>query len=130
MRTRTSWLLTAARVLAGAVLVLSGLPKLTAPATVLSDFFQWGIPAVAVTVPLVGVLEVVGGTLLVLGLLARPVAAVLAVEMLVALLTAGRIDGGAHLVLPPLVGLACLAVARWGPGPLRLPVPRPARATR
>jgi uncharacterized membrane protein YphA (DoxX/SURF4 family) len=65
----------------------------------------------------IGVLEVVAGALLVLGLLTRPAAAVLAGDMLGAIVTAGRVEGGAiNLVLAPALLISMLALLWTGPG--------------
>ena len=60
----------------------------------------------------VGALEIAGGAALVLGLLVRPVALVLAANLVVAVCTAGRVDGGAvNLGLAPAL-IVVLARAR------------------
>ncbi|CAA9567730.1 MAG: hypothetical protein AVDCRST_MAG86-1340 [uncultured Truepera sp.] len=50
----------------------------------------------------------VGGGLLALGVATRYLGLLLALTMLGAVVTAGRIDGGSHLILPPILGLLCL----------------------
>ena len=60
----------------------------------------------------VGALEIAGGAALVLGLLVRPVALVLAANLVVAVCTAGRIDGGAvNLGLAPALIIVLVALA-------------------
>ena len=66
---------------------------------------------------LVGSLELVGGLALVVGLLVRPFALALAGNMIGAISTAGRIDGGpVHLLLAPalLLGMVFLLWAGAG----------------
>ncbi|WP_309124664.1 DoxX family protein [Arthrobacter sp.] len=83
-------------------------------------FGDMGIPMAEVAAPLIATLELVGGIALILGLLTRPVAALLTLDMLGALilvhLSAGVFvaDGGYELVL--LLGAAALALALVGPG--------------
>ena len=50
------------------------------------------------------------------GILPRFAALVLGLDMLGAILTAGRIDGGPHLILPPLLGVLCLIIVIAGGG--------------
>jgi putative oxidoreductase len=66
---------------------------------------------------LVGLLEIVGGLMLVLGLLTRLAAAALAVNMAGAVLTAGITMGGPiHLGLAPALLVAMLYLLWAGPG--------------
>jgi uncharacterized membrane protein YphA (DoxX/SURF4 family) len=65
------------------------------------------------------VVELVGGILLISGLFTRPAAALLAANLVGAVATAGRVDGGLlNLGVAPtlLVGMMVLLVT--GPGPL------------
>ncbi|WP_417215443.1 DoxX family protein [Arthrobacter sp.] len=83
-------------------------------------FGQMGIPLAELTAPVVAALEFGGGIALVLGLLTRPIAALLAVDMLGALalvhLGAGLFvaDGGYELVLALAGGAAALALTGGG----------------
>ncbi|TLP75746.1 DoxX family protein [Nesterenkonia sphaerica] len=87
-------------------------------------FGEMGIPLAQTTAPMVATLELVGGIALILGLLSRPVAVLLSVIMLTALvmvhLSAGIFveAGGVELVL--LLGAGAAAVALAGPGKLSL----------
>lgn len=115
MNTMARATLTAVRSAAGLAFLFFGLPKLAAPAEVVADFSRWGLPFSEALVPAVGLLEVVAGALLVLGLATRWAAAALAVDMLGALLTAGRVDGGVHLIAPAvLLALTTLLALRGG----------------
>ena len=80
-------------------------------------FDRYGVPLPDVATYLIGLLELGGGLLLVLGLLVRPVALVLAGEMVGAVLTGGRVDGGlVHLGLAPLLAVTMVALVRVGAG--------------
>lgn len=71
-----------------------------------------------------GILELVGGALLVVGLWTRPVALVLALEMLGAFAIAHLPRGGWPIEnggeLPLLYAVVFLLLAAWGPGPASL----------
>ena len=83
-------------------------------------FTQMGVPAANVSAPLVAGLELAGGIALILGVLTRVVAALLAINMIGALFlvhaSAGVFadKGGYELVL--LLGAAALALALTGAG--------------
>ena len=61
-------------------------------------------------------LEVVCGLLILLGLATRLGALIVGVDMLGAVATAGRVDGGPHLVVPPVLALLCLVLVARGGG--------------
>ena len=62
-------------------------------------------------------LEVVGGVLLIVGLLTRAAAALLAGDMVGAIVTAGRVEGGAiNLGLAPALLVGMLFLLWAGPG--------------
>lgn len=121
MSRSTPFVLAALRILVGLFFISSGLPKLLDPGSFVGGFSHWGLPEPALFVPTIGVLEVVGGGLLVLGVATRYVGTLLALDMLGAVLTAGRIDGGSHFVLPPVLGLFCLLFVTRGGGAWQLP---------
>ncbi len=73
---------------------------------------------------LVGALEIGGGILLVLGVFTRLVALALAGNFVVAIATAGRIEGGpVHLILAPAL-LACMVYLTWASWPRDGTTPR------
>jgi putative oxidoreductase len=114
-----AWIPTTVRVVASAFFVSVGAAKFVDYGKEVSDFRSFEVPWAEVVVPMVGVLEVVGGALLVIGLLVRPVALVLALNMVGALATAGRVKGGSfHLVYAPALLVAMLFLAWAGPGRL------------
>ena len=111
------WATTAVRVVTGFLFVTFSLGKFVDHAAESADFDHYGIPAPEVATYLVGTLELVCGALLVVGLLTRPAAALLAANLVGAISTAGRVDGGTfHLGVAPtlLVGMVFLVWAGSG----------------
>lgn len=94
-----SWLLLAARVVAGGMFSVSGWNKLfTVPGRerMVATLHDAGIPFPGLSAPVLSAIEWVAGALLVAGLLSRPSALLLAAICVVAALTDGvaRIPGG------------------------------------
>jgi len=113
----SAWIPTVVRVAAGGFFVATGAGKLLDHAHEVDEFRRFEVPIPEVAVPAVGLLEIAGGTLLVVGLLVRPSAIALALSMVGALLTAGRVVRGSfHLVYAPLLLVAMLFMAWAGPG--------------
>ncbi|MHA7305946.1 DoxX family protein [Arthrobacter sp. TMN-49] len=87
-------------------------------------FAQMGVPAADVVAPFIVMLELVGGIALMLGLATRPIAALLTLNMVGAIVlvhaSAGIFveAGGYELAL--LLGTAALALALVGPGKFSL----------
>ena len=114
---------------AAAVFIPTGLGKFVNHDTYVERFERWGFGAAAGEVAiLVGLLEVVCGLMLLLGVAPRAAALALIGNMVGALATAGRIDGGQDVWLP-LVMIAVLTVvvvAGAGRWTVRaIPVPGP-----
>ena len=85
------------------------------------DFDHYGVPLADVAVYLVGVVELIGGLLLVVGLFTRLAALILAVDMVGAIATAGRVDGGSfHLGVAPTLLVAMLFLLWAGSGAFAL----------
>ena len=97
------------RLVAAAVFIPIGLGKFVNHDAYVERFERWGFGAAAgeVTI-LVGIVEVVCGLMLLLGVAPRAAALALIGNMIGALATAGRIDGGQDIWLP-LVMIAVLA---------------------
>ena len=107
---RPSWGTLVLRVALAALFIPVGLGKFVNHDAYVERFDRWGFGEAAGEVAIaVGTLEVVGGLMLLLGVLPRLAALALAVNMVGALLTAGRIDGDQNIWLP-LVLIAALAV--------------------
>lgn len=105
------------RVVTGMLFVLAGSLKFLAHELELAEFILYGFPDSSLVVYLVGLAEVGGGLLLVLGLGTRPAAAGLAVVMAGAVLTAGiRVGGPIHLGVAPALLVAMLYLLWAGPG--------------
>jgi len=76
------------RILVGVVFLSEGIQKFLLPAELgAGRFARIGIPAPEVMGPFVGVVEIVGGSLLLLGLLTRPAAFALLINISVAILS-------------------------------------------
>jgi putative oxidoreductase len=116
-----AWATTAVRVITGALFVTFSLGKFVDHAHESADFEHYGIPAPEVATYLVGTLELVGGALLIVGLLTRPAAFLLACNMIGAIATAGRVDGGSfNLGVAPALLVATLFLLWAGPGRLAI----------
>ena len=103
------------RLVTGVFLVGVGIGKFTDRASEIADFRHYGVPLPNVAVSLAGVVEIAGGVCVIVGFLVRPAAAVVALNLLVALLTAGVTDGGTfHLVVGPLVMVAMIVLVVTG----------------
>src|SRR5215813_6400947 len=110
----------ALRLSLGAVFVQSGWGKLHGLEQVTKYFTELGIPFPAFNATLVSTTELVGGTLIGLGLLTRLTAIPLSIVMLVAILTARRPDIDGLLTFLAFIEVTYLAGFLWllvaGPG--------------
>jgi uncharacterized membrane protein YphA (DoxX/SURF4 family) len=105
------------RLVSGVAFVSIGLGKFVDHGSEVVDFRHYGIPAPDAAVWLTGTVEVVCGLLLVVGLMTRPAAAVLALTLVGAVSTAGRVDGGwFHLGVGPTLLVVMLVLLWLGPG--------------
>jgi putative oxidoreductase len=120
--TQSSLARTVLRLALGVVFFAHGWQKIfeyTIPGTQ-AAFAQMGVPAAQLVAPAIGFLELVGGAAIILGVLVRPVAALLALNMLGALFLvhapAGIFadKGGYELVLVLAAGAAALAIVGAG----------------
>jgi putative oxidoreductase len=116
-----AWATTVVRIVTGVLFVTFSLGKFVDHAQESADFDHYGIPAPEVATYLVGTLELVGGILLVVGLCTRPAALLLALNLVGAIATAGRVDGGTfHLGVGPTMLVAMLFLVWAGSGRLAL----------
>lgn len=115
-----SRVLGAMRILVGVTFVLSSNAKFLDHAKDVADFRHWGLTtATSAVVYVIGTVELLAGGVLASGRATRIAAIVLAGDMTGAILTAGLIDGGFHLIVPPLLGGSCLLLAMRGGGARR-----------
>ncbi len=113
--------LLALRLLSGSVFVVFGVGKFVNHASELASFKTYGLPAPEVFVAAIGVIELVGGALLIAGLLTRPAALVLAGDMVGAVLVSGIARGELiSLTLAPAELVVMLVLLRSGSGSLAL----------
>lgn len=110
------------RLALGAVLIAHGAQKIFVYgfAGTSASFTQMGVPLADLAAPIVAIVELVGGVALALGILTRPAAVLVAIDMLVAILLVHLPfgifieDGGLELVL--LLAGGALALAATGAG--------------
>jgi putative oxidoreductase len=107
----------AIRLAAGGIFIGFGLSKFTHHAKEARAFDRYGLPDPDVFAYATGTLEVTLGIALLLGLLTRLTALGLAGNMVGAICTGGRVDGGfVNLVLAPILLVAMLFLVRVGAG--------------
>ena len=100
-----------ARIAVGLLFVLIGTLELVRHDAFATSFARWGVPGPGIAVTVVGALQLVCGVLLTFAVLTRPAALLLATVMVGATMTAGRVDGGMHLIVPPLLFAVCVVLA-------------------
>ena len=129
---RRDQVLLALRLLSGGVFVVFGIGKFVNHASELASFKTYGLPAPDAFVVVIGLVEVVGGLLLIIGVLTRPAALVLAGDMIGAIVVSGIAKGEIiSLTLAPAELVAMLVLLWTGPGatslrpspPMTLPTP-------
>jgi uncharacterized membrane protein YphA (DoxX/SURF4 family) len=85
--------LTAIRLVSGVVFVIFGAGKFVNHASELSSFRSYGLPAPAVFVIVIGLVELIGGALLITNRFVRATALVLAADMAAAIVVSGITKG-------------------------------------
>jgi uncharacterized membrane protein YphA (DoxX/SURF4 family) len=111
------WGTLALRLVLAAVYIPIGLGKFVNHDAYVERFERWGFGAAAGEIAvLVGLLEVACGLMLLLGIAPRLAALALAGNMIGALATAGRIDGGQDVWLPIVLLVLLAGVVAWGGG--------------
>ena len=105
------------RLLSGGVFVVFGIGKFVNHASELASFKTYGLPAAEAFVVVIGLIELVGGLLLMTGVLTRPAALVLAGDMIGAIVVSGLAKGELiSLTLAPAELVAMLVLVWMGPG--------------
>ena len=105
------------RLLAGGVFVVFGIGKFVDHASELASFKAYGLPAPDAFVVIVGLIEMIGGALLIAGVLTRPAALVLAGNMVGAIIVSGIAKSELiSLTLAPAELVAMLVLLWCGPG--------------
>ncbi len=97
----------------GVVFVIASLPKFLAYGWELDQFRRFGLPGPdEAWVIAAGVIELVGGALLLADRAVRPAAALLAITMVVAIVSSGVLQGDVvpSLTVAPLLLVACLVL--------------------
>ncbi len=119
------------RVAAGVTLIAVSLSKFTRHETLVDSFERYGLPWPDASVYVAGTVELAGGVLLVVGLITRVAAAVVAINMTVAVLTGGRVDVDLyHVGLGVVLLVAALFLLWAGGGPWSIDERLVAAATR
>jgi putative oxidoreductase len=97
-------------IVTGTIFVIAGLPKFIAFDWELDAFRRFGLPLPEAWVIAAGLIEIIGGLLLLQGRHVRPVAALLAITMAVAVYSSGILEGDIipSLTLAPALGLASI----------------------
>ena len=114
---RPSWAPLVARLVLAVVFVPAGIGKFVNHDDYITRFERWGFGSLSSQISiLVGVVEVLGGLLLAFGGAPRPVALVLMANMIGALATAGRVDGGSDIWLPLVLIVVLALVVALGAG--------------
>ena len=117
MKTRRDRVLLAIRLLSGGVFVAFGTGKFLNHASELASFKTYALAAADVFVVVIGVVEVIGGALLIAGLFTRPAALVLAGDMVGAIVVSGIARGELiSLTLAPIELVLMLVLLLTGPG--------------
>jgi len=102
---------------AGIIFLIFGVAKFSDHAVELASFRHYPLPAPEVFVYLVGIVEIGGGLLLIMGLLTRLAALALAVDMIGAIVISGLARWELiSLTLAPLLLVAMISLMRFGAG--------------
>jgi putative oxidoreductase len=93
------------------VFIVFGIGKFVSHGSELASFRSYGLPAPELFVVAIGVIELVGGTLLIAGRFVRPAAVVLAADMIGAIVVSGIAKGELiSLTVAPALLIAMLTL--------------------
>lgn len=108
------WAIVPLRIILGILYIIHGFPKLKSPERTATQFLKLKIPMPKLSAIIVAILEYFGGIALILGFLTRIVAALLAIQMLVAafqkIRTKGKMGEGYEVDLLLAAFLALLVI--------------------
>jgi putative oxidoreductase len=111
------WTLTLIRASSASVFIVFGVGKFVDHGSETASFRGYGLPQPAAFVDMIGILELLAGLLLLIGLGTRGAAALLAADMVGAVILSGVVHGETiSLTLAPALLAAMLIVATLGPG--------------
>jgi putative oxidoreductase len=112
--TRAPQLLGALRVSSGVVFVVFGAGKFVNHSSELASFRSYALPAPEVSVIVIGVIELLGGALLIANRFVKPAALVLAADMVGAIVVSGIARGEpVSLTLAPALLLVMVGLLVW-----------------
>jgi putative oxidoreductase len=118
---RRAWLLTLARWSSAIVFASFGAGKFVNHAAEARSFRGYGLPAPDAFTDAIGVLELAGAALLLIGLRSRLAAIALAGDMVGAIILSGIAKGELiSLTLAPVLLIAMIAIIGFGAGPLAI----------
>jgi putative oxidoreductase len=103
------------RTLIGLFFVAEGVMGFVSHEAFMDTFARWQVPYPEFSVPILAAIAGVCGLLLMMGWLVRPAALVLATILVEIAITGGRVDGGAYMIVPPLL-FAALVYYAWRSG--------------
>ena len=110
-------LLLVLRLLSGGVFVVFGIGKFVNHGAELASFKTYGLPAPEAFVVMIGLIELVGGLLVMTGILTRLAALVLAADMIGAIVVSGIAKGELISLTIAPAELVAMVVLLWiGPG--------------
>jgi uncharacterized membrane protein YphA (DoxX/SURF4 family) len=111
---RPAWAPLVARLALAAIFIPAGIGKFVNHDAYITRFERWGFGPFSSQISImVGIVELLGGIALALGIAPRAAAVILIGNMIGAIATAGRIDGGTDIWLPlVLIVVLALIVAR------------------
>ena len=110
-------LLLVLRLLSGGVFVVFGIGKFVNHASELASFKTYGLPAPEAFVVMIGLIELVGGLLVMTGIMTRLAALVLAADMIGAIVVSGIAKGELISLTIAPAELVAMVVLLWtGPG--------------
>ncbi len=127
---KAGWGLTLTRWTSAIVFISFGLGKFINHGSETASFRGYGLPVPGAFADLIGILELVGGLMLLVGLVTRVAAALLATDMVGAVVVSGILHGEViSLTLAPVLLITMLGLVALGPGRASLDASLAARSS-